>query len=163
MLETLLSRLLTRLLSGYVEGVTIETLRFGVWAGDLLLTDLRLRPDALDALQLPLSAVGRIGRLRIRVPWSRLRYESVRLPPASRLSGALSAHSLGPVSQIEITIEDVEVLARLRATPDPEAHARRERVRKRMRLDAHELQHGLRHDEGAGYALYIYIYMCVCK
>jgi hypothetical protein len=77
-LESLLSRLLTRLLSRYVEGLTIETLRFSVWAGDVLLTDLRLRPDALDALQLPLSAVGRIGRLRIRVPWSRLRTEPVR-------------------------------------------------------------------------------------
>ena len=119
-LELLLSKLLTRLLSSYIEGLTLTNLRLGVWAGDLQLTELRLRPDALDALQLPLGATGRIGRLRIRVPWSRLLSEP-----------------------IEILLEDVEVLASLRATPDPEAHDRRERLRKRLTLDAHELAGGL--------------------
>ena len=121
MLELLLSKLLTRLLSSYIEGLTLTNLRLGVWAGDLQLTELPLRPDALDALQLPLGATGRIGRLRIRVPWSRLLSEP-----------------------IEILLEDVEVLASLRATPDPEAHDRRERLRKRLTLDAHELASGLR-------------------
>eukprot|EP00962_Isochrysis_galbana_P029203 scaffold9325_cov97-Isochrysis_galbana.AAC.3 len=80
MLESLFSRLLARLLSHFVEGLTVETLQFGVWAGDLLLTDLRLLPDALDSLHLPLAAGGRIGRLRIRVPWTRLLFRPVRAP-----------------------------------------------------------------------------------
>jgi hypothetical protein len=51
---------------------------------------------------------------------------------------------------VEVWIEDVEVLATLRETPEPEAHARREAKRKRMRLDADELEHGLRHGGGGG-------------
>lgn len=70
--------LLTKLLGPYIADLTREKLRVGVWSGNVVLTDLALREDALDAMGLPMRlAGGRIGRLQIRVPWSRLRTESV--------------------------------------------------------------------------------------
>ena len=77
---------------------------------------------ALRAVELPLQLTrGRIGRLQLRVPWSRLRSEPV-----------------------EIVLEDVTLEATLRDTPDADAFARRARVHKRLRLDASELLRGLR-------------------
>lgn len=48
--------------------------------GDVVLRNLRLRPDALAALRLPVSvAAGLCGTLTLRVPWSRLGREPVCL------------------------------------------------------------------------------------
>ena len=82
--------------------------------------------DALDALHLPVRLIeGRIGRLQIRVPWSRLRSEPV-----------------------VIECDDLLLRVRLRDEPDAAAHTQREQLRKRMQLDAEELLRGLRADAG---------------
>lgn len=82
--------------------------------------------DALDALHLPVRLIeGRIGRLQIRVPWSRLRSEPV-----------------------VIECDDLLLRVRLRDEPDAAAHKQREQLRKRMQLDAEELLRGLRADAG---------------
>ena len=85
---------------------------------------LPLPQDALDALQLPVRLIeGRIGRLQIRVPWSRLRSEP-----------------------IVIECDDLLLCVRLRDEPDAAAHQQREQLHKRMRLDGEELLRGLRAD-----------------
>ena len=50
--------------------------------------------------------------------------------------------------QVEITLEDVALLARLRDSPDVEAHEARDRLQKRMRLDAEEVLRSLRQSAG---------------
>lgn len=77
-LEDLVLTLLTKLLRPYIADLTREKLRVGVWSGNVVLTDLKLREEALDTLGLPVRLrCGSIGRLQIRVPWSRIRSESV--------------------------------------------------------------------------------------
>ena len=78
-------------------------------------------------MQLPVRLIeGRIGRLQIRVPWSRLRSEPV-----------------------VIECDDLLLRVRLRDDePDATAHQHREQLLKRMRLDAEELLRGLRADAG---------------
>ena len=80
MLEGLVLNLLHKYLATYFCNVTREQLRIGVWAGQIVLTNLEARRDALDALQLPVRLrAGHIGKLRIRIPWiHRLRSEPVR-------------------------------------------------------------------------------------
>ena len=86
--------------------------------------------DALDGLELPVRlSRGRIGRLQLRVPWSRLRSE-----PA------------------ELIVEDLELEAYLRDTPDAGAFSRYEQLHKRLRLDAEELLRGLRESAAAAAA-----------
>ena len=83
---------------------------------------LSVRAVPVCAVELPLQLIsGRIGRLELRVPWSRLRSEPV-----------------------EMVLEDVMLEATLRDTPDADAYTRRRRVHKRLRLDASELLRGLR-------------------
>ncbi|KAL1511905.1 hypothetical protein AB1Y20_005186 [Prymnesium parvum] len=121
-LEELVLTLLTKLLGPYIAGLTREKLRVGVWEGNVVLRDLELREEALDALGLPVSLRrGRIGSLQIRVPWSRLRSEAV-----------------------EICVEELVLLASMREAPEEGAHERREAMQKRMRLDAEEALRKLR-------------------
>ena len=69
MFESLISYLFANWLSTYFANLTREKLRIGVWSGEVVLTDLELRRNALEALELPLFVItGRIGRLVIRVP-----------------------------------------------------------------------------------------------
>lgn len=119
---------LERLLGPYVKDLTREKLRVGVWSGKLVLTDLAIREDALHSLGLPLELCrGRIGRLQLRVPWSRLRTEP-----------------------IELIISDVDIEVRLCGTPSAEAFVQRERTRKRLRLDTSELMCELHESARAG-------------
>ena len=87
MLETFVLNLFTNYLSTYFCNLKREQLRVGLWAGSIVLTNLELRRDALDALRLPVRLRGgRIGRLMIRVPWiHRMRSEPVRAPRGCRL------------------------------------------------------------------------------
>ena len=87
--------LLTKLLGPYIADLSREKLRVGVWSGNVVLMDLQLREEVLDALGLPVRLQrGTIGRLQIRVPCSRLRSESVRLPqPPTPSAQVYTPHS----------------------------------------------------------------------
>ena len=101
-LSSPLFSLLDRLLGPYIANLSRDRMRVGVWSGHVDLSDLLLRSDALDGLELPVQlSRGRIGRLQLRVPWSRLRSE-----PA------------------ELILEDVELEVYLRVTPDDDAFSR---------------------------------------
>ena len=44
-----------------------------MWSGEVLLRDLQLRTAALDALPIPVKAIGgTVGEVRVTVPWHRL-------------------------------------------------------------------------------------------
>ena len=106
-LESLYARplyqLLDQLLGPYIANLSRDKLRVGVWSGNVVFSDLVLRDDALDGLELPvLLTRGSIGRLQLRVPWSRLRSQP-----------------------IELVLEDVVLETALRETPDLEAFVRR--------------------------------------
>ena len=103
---------------GTVSNVTRERLRVGIWSGHIVLNDLQLRPDALDAMKLPVQLVeGRIGRLQIRVPWSRPRLlgRSVLTPQLTALESARSQGTRQLAASTHITQASFPVQAALRA------------------------------------------------
>lgn len=72
MWEGIVEKLLTRYLSEYVEGIEREKLQVGLLRGDIELTDLTIKPEAADALELGCTVLfGRIGRLSIGISWSK--------------------------------------------------------------------------------------------
>jgi hypothetical protein len=72
------TELLRRYLGAYVEGLDKEKLRISVWSGDVVLHNLKLRPGALDTLNLPVKVTaGLLGTLRLKVPWTNLGKEPV--------------------------------------------------------------------------------------
>jgi hypothetical protein len=68
MFEAQVLGLLERYLGKYVYGLDAESLRISVWRGDVELSNLRLKPEALDDLNLPITVKsGLLGRLTLKV------------------------------------------------------------------------------------------------
>nr|DAD18267.1 TPA_asm: hypothetical protein HUJ06_019730 [Nelumbo nucifera] len=78
MLEDQVAFLLQKYLGNYVQGLSKEALKISVWRGDVELTNMQLKPEALNALKLPVKVkAGFLGSVRLKVPWSRLGQEPV--------------------------------------------------------------------------------------
>ena len=78
MFERLLLKVLVEKFGKYIAGLDEENLEIAVLAGEIRLADLRLKPSALDDLNLPvLVRYGTIGTLKIDVPWAHLSSQSV--------------------------------------------------------------------------------------
>ncbi|KAI4338425.1 hypothetical protein MLD38_023489 [Melastoma candidum] len=78
MLEDQVAFLLQRYLGNYVRGLNKEALKISVWKGDVELTNMQLKPEALNALNLPVKVkAGFLGSVKLKVPWSRLGQDPV--------------------------------------------------------------------------------------
>nr|AFN89138.1 vacuolar protein sorting 13 [Mesembryanthemum crystallinum] len=78
MLEDQVAYLLQRYLGNYVRGLNKEALKISVWNGDVELTNMQLKPEALNALKLPIKVkAGFLGSVKLKVPWSRLGQDPV--------------------------------------------------------------------------------------
>ncbi|AEO58474.1 hypothetical protein MYCTH_2305828 [Thermothelomyces thermophilus ATCC 42464] len=132
MLEGLVAGLLNRFLGMYVKNFDPTQLKVGIWSGDVKLSNLQLRREALDQLKLPINVVeGHLGELTLIIPWSNLR-------------GA----------PVKVFIEDVFLLAspKEEAEYNEEEEARRKQRIKMEKLDSAELlkersQEGLSQEE----------------
>mgnify|MGYP002480678065 CR=1 FL=1 len=72
MLEGIASSILEKLLGDYVSGLDAKNLKFSL-SGELELSNLHLKPSALEGLGLPMKVVvGFLKKLYIRIPWSSL-------------------------------------------------------------------------------------------
>lgn len=132
MLEGLVAGLLNRFLGMYVKNFDPAQLKVGIWSGDVRLSNLELRREALDQLKLPINVVeGHLGQLTLTIPWSNLR-------------GA----------PVKVFIEDVYLLASPKEEAqynEEEEERRRQRI-KMEKLDSAELlkersQEGLSQEE----------------
>ncbi|OMO58555.1 Vacuolar protein sorting-associated protein 13 [Corchorus olitorius] len=78
MFEAHVLHLLRRYLGEYVHGLSLETLRISVWKGDVVLKDLKLKAEALNSLNLPVTVkAGFVGTITLKVPWKSLGKEPV--------------------------------------------------------------------------------------
>ncbi|XP_068086254.1 intermembrane lipid transfer protein VPS13A [Anabrus simplex] len=78
MFEGVVATVLNRYLGKYIQDLDIENLNVGIFSGDVQLTDLRLKPEALYELDLPIEVkVGAVGRISLSIPWSGLYTQSV--------------------------------------------------------------------------------------
>ena len=72
-LETQVANLLEKVLGPFVIGLDKQSLNLSVWSGEVLLRDLQLKTEALDALPIPVKAIGgTLGEVRVTVPWRKL-------------------------------------------------------------------------------------------
>ena len=73
MLEGVLAPVLERFLGQYIVDLPREQLRVGLWSGVLRLENVRLKPDAFDALKLPFAVrSGTIALLELKIAWKTL-------------------------------------------------------------------------------------------
>ncbi|RZF33558.1 hypothetical protein LSTR_LSTR008204 [Laodelphax striatellus] len=73
MFEGVVATILNRYLGKYIQDLDTENLNVGIFGGNVQLTELKLKPDALYELDLPIEVkVGTIGRVSLHIPWSGL-------------------------------------------------------------------------------------------
>ncbi|XP_015594990.1 vacuolar protein sorting-associated protein 13A isoform X2 [Cephus cinctus] len=73
MFEGAVAALLNRFLGKYVEDLDTEQFNVGIFSGDTYLTDLKLKPEALYQLGLPIRVeIGLIGKINLKIPWTGL-------------------------------------------------------------------------------------------
>ncbi|CAH2046773.1 unnamed protein product, partial [Iphiclides podalirius] len=73
MFEGAVAGILNRLLGKYVQDLDTENLNVGIFSGNVNLTDLKLKPEALYELDLPIDVkIGTVGRISLQIPWSGL-------------------------------------------------------------------------------------------
>ena len=80
-LESYITPFLTSYLNRFILNLTSEDLKLSIWGGDVVLTNLKLRLDILEAFAgLPfVIQSGHIHELRIHIPWMALTSESVEV------------------------------------------------------------------------------------
>lgn len=72
--------------------------------GDVELTDLKLRADALSQLNLPIEVVqGQLGKLKLQIPWASLRSKPViiHIQDVCILAGSRSKFVFDPEKELE--------------------------------------------------------------
>lgn len=80
MAKKLLLDVLVNVLGNYVEGLSSDNLRVGVWSGKVELSNLKLKSTALDTLNLPIKiSHGALKHLKLKVPWSHLESKPVHV------------------------------------------------------------------------------------
>ena len=80
MFNTFLTNILNSYLGEIVEDLDLDNIGSGALHGDILLIDLKLRPDCLSVLELPLEVkFGSIGKLSLKIPWTNLASSPVSL------------------------------------------------------------------------------------
>ncbi|XP_014674952.1 PREDICTED: vacuolar protein sorting-associated protein 13A-like [Priapulus caudatus] len=73
MFEGVVASLLNKYLGKYIQDLDSENLNVGIFSGDVELYDLRLKPEALAELNLPIEVkAGFVGKLTLTIPWTQL-------------------------------------------------------------------------------------------
>ncbi|EDO30905.1 predicted protein, partial [Nematostella vectensis] len=81
MLETYITPLLMSYVDKYIKNLKPSDLSLSIWGGDVVLYNLELNLDVIEKeLQLPITFLsGRIHKLQIHVPWTKLGSEAVKI------------------------------------------------------------------------------------
>ncbi|MCJ8738024.1 hypothetical protein PDJAM_G00030860 [Pangasius djambal] len=76
--ESLVSDVLNRFIGDYVENLDKSQLKIGIWGGDVVLENLRVKENTLSELDVPFKVkAGQIGKLTLKIPWKNLYSEAV--------------------------------------------------------------------------------------
>ncbi|XP_066557958.1 intermembrane lipid transfer protein VPS13C isoform X2 [Amia ocellicauda] len=76
--ESLVSDLLNRFIGDYVENLDKSQLKIGIWGGNVVLENLKVKENALSELDAPfLVKTGQVGKLTLKIPWKNLYSEAV--------------------------------------------------------------------------------------
>ncbi|XP_029943561.1 vacuolar protein sorting-associated protein 13C [Salarias fasciatus] len=76
--ESLVSDLLNRFIGDYVENLDKSQLKIGIWGGNVVLQNLKVKENALSELDVPFRVkAGQIGKLTLKIPWKNLYSDAV--------------------------------------------------------------------------------------
>ncbi|OAJ41917.1 hypothetical protein BDEG_25446 [Batrachochytrium dendrobatidis JEL423] len=78
--ETVVATVVNQFLGEYIANLETKQLSLGIWSGDVVLHNLRLKKDALSKLNLPIDVIdGSLGELTLSIPWSDLKGKPLKV------------------------------------------------------------------------------------
>lgn len=78
MAKNLLLNVLVDVLGKFVDGLSVDNLKVGVFSGKISLLNLKLKPSALEDVNLPVTITnGSLKKLILRIPWTHLESKPV--------------------------------------------------------------------------------------
>ncbi|XP_029986697.1 vacuolar protein sorting-associated protein 13C isoform X4 [Sphaeramia orbicularis] len=76
--ESLVSDLLNKFIGDYVENLDKSQLKIGIWSGNVVLENLKVKENALSEFDVPFRVkAGQIGKLTLKIPWKNLYNDAV--------------------------------------------------------------------------------------
>ncbi|KAM6980546.1 intermembrane lipid transfer protein VPS13C [Aplochiton taeniatus] len=76
--ESLVSDLLNRFIGDYVENLDKSQLKIGIWGGNVVLENLKVKENALSEFDVPFKVkAGQVGKLTLKIPWKNLYNDAV--------------------------------------------------------------------------------------
>ncbi|XP_038556520.1 vacuolar protein sorting-associated protein 13C isoform X2 [Micropterus salmoides] len=76
--ESVVSDLLNKFIGDYVENLDKSQLKIGIWGGNVVLENLKVKENALSEFDVPFKVkAGQIGKLTLKIPWKNLYNEAV--------------------------------------------------------------------------------------
>jgi vacuolar protein sorting-associated protein 13A/C len=135
MAKELLLNALVSVLGDYIEGITKDNLKVGVWSGKIELKNLQLNHAGIEKLKLPVSIVnGYVKSLTVSIPWTSLASQPVKIfiDGIYLLLGPLNFQEFTPNEAIERSLahkkarllqaeKSIELAASLTEQNDPKA------------------------------------------
>lgn len=80
MFEKLLERILERILGQYVDGLSKDQMKIGIWSGNVDISNLRLKQSIIQQMDLPFQLrFGMIENLKMKIPWKNLSTSSIQI------------------------------------------------------------------------------------
>ena len=80
MFEKIVSDVLSKFLGKYIEGLNKESLKIAIWSGEVSLTHLQIKKEALDLVDVPVNIKGGVvGKLYMSIPWRKVMTEPLVL------------------------------------------------------------------------------------
>ncbi|XP_061878990.1 intermembrane lipid transfer protein VPS13C isoform X1 [Entelurus aequoreus] len=76
--ESMVGDLLNRFIGDYVENLDKSQLKIGIWGGNVVLENLKVKENALSEFDVPFKVkAGQIGTLTLKIPWKNLYNDAV--------------------------------------------------------------------------------------
>ncbi|XP_046898786.1 vacuolar protein sorting-associated protein 13C isoform X4 [Hypomesus transpacificus] len=76
--ESLVSDLLNKFIGDYVENLDKSQLKIGIWGGNVVLENLKVKENALSEFDVPFKVkAGQVGKLTLKIPWKNLYNDAV--------------------------------------------------------------------------------------
>ncbi|KAH9250730.1 hypothetical protein BASA81_011446 [Batrachochytrium salamandrivorans] len=78
--ESVIATVVNQFLGEYIANLETKQLSLGIWSGDVVLHNLRLKRDALSKLRLPIDVIdGTLDDLKLSIPWSDLKGKPLKV------------------------------------------------------------------------------------
>ncbi|KAM3866154.1 intermembrane lipid transfer protein VPS13C-like [Diretmus argenteus] len=76
--ESMVSYLLNRFIGDYVENLDKSQLKIGIWGGNVVIENLKVKENALSEFDVPFKVkAGQVGKLTLKIPWKNLDNDAV--------------------------------------------------------------------------------------